>query len=93
MYVECLSLSKQWIQKKETQGQVEVFLLSVLLLSLSHVYHTYSPPVVVNFLQLNTASPHRCHNLEGDVYSVGVSDDEKNGGRQGGRAHFHPRAP
>lgn len=29
-------------------------------------------------------TPRQCHNLQGDVYSVGVSDDEKNGGRQRG---------
>lgn len=47
---------------------------------------------MASFLGLKGGSPHWCRNLEGDVYSVGVSNDEKNGGRQGGKAHFLPRA-
>lgn len=53
-------------------------------LSLSHTctvthQHTYSPPVVVRFCVLRGASQYQCHNLEGDVYNVGVSDDKDGG--------------
>lgn len=46
-----------------------------------------TPPPVVR------GSPRQCRNLEGDVYSVGVSDDEKDGGRQRGRVHSLPPCP